>query len=181
MPGRRVGVVLAAYLSESRWLSVAIRALTRTATQNFCGQYLVRFSRPRETSCIAASVDGCSINTVCCPCSMQNRFVAGSVGQHVRERSGGLQSNSKATNRGVGELDAIVRGQENRSPPPQTLGLAGWPCAAAAITRVAWRRQITLPCCCWRFTHGNPPRWSYRHCCRVSRQKKSARYRRRCA
>ena len=31
---------------------------------------------------------------------------------------------------------AIVRGQENRSPPPQTLGLAGWPCAAAAITKL---------------------------------------------
>ena len=67
---------------------------------------------------------------------MQLGRFAGSVGQHVRERSGGLQSNSKAAKTGVGELDAIVRGQENRSPPPQTLGLAGWPCAAAAIRKL---------------------------------------------
>ena len=161
MLGRRVGVVLAAYLSESTWLSVAIRALTRTATQNFCGQYLVRFSRPRETSCIAASVDGCSTNTACraacktCKTGLLPRVLASTF----RERSGGLQSNSKATNRGVGELDAIVRGQENRSPPPQTLELAGKPSAVASITTLGvWRRQITVTCCCWRLTHGKPAR-----------------------
>ena len=124
MPGRLVGVVLAAYLSESRWLSVAVRALTRAATENFCGHYLVRFLRPRETSCIAASVDGCSTNTACLQHMQLGRF-AGSVGQHVRERSGGLQSNSKAAKTGVSEFDPIVRGQENRSPPPSDFR-AGW-------------------------------------------------------
>ena len=97
-------------------------SLTRRATQNFCGQYLVRFSRPRETSCIAASVDGCSTNTACLQHMQLGRF-AGSVGQHVRERSGGLQSNSKAAKTGVGELHAIVRGQENRSPPRPSIKL----------------------------------------------------------
>ena len=40
---------------------------------------------------------------------MQLGRFAGSVGQHVRERSGGLQNSSKAAKTGVGELDAIVR------------------------------------------------------------------------
>ena len=129
------------------------QALKRRCHAEFCGQYLVRFSRPRETICIAASVTRCSTNTAC-PCSMQLGRFAGSVGQHVRERSGGLQSNSKATNRGVGELDAIVRGQENRSPPPSDFR-AGWlaVCGRSDHEGWAWRRQITVSCCCWRFTH----------------------------
>ena len=134
---------------------VAIRALTRAATQNFCGQYLVRFSRPRETSCIAASVDGCSTKHSLPIQHAQNRFAgAGSVGQDVRERSRGSQSNSKAAKTGVVELDAIVRGQENRSPPPSDFR-AGWlaVCGRSDHEGWAWRRQITVSCCCWRFTH----------------------------
>ena len=164
--GTSRGVVLAAYLSESRWLSAAVRALTRAATQNFCGQYLVRFSRPRETSCIAASVDGCSTNTACLQHMQLGRF-ARSVGQHVRERSGGLQSNYKAAKTGVSALELSCGIRKTGPLPGPQLNCPHGLCSAAAITRSwFWTEPsilLQLPCV---FIHLKPARsrTKFEHC-----------------
>ena len=152
MPGRLVGVVLAAYLSESRWLSVAVRALTRDATQDFCGQYLVRFSRPRERA-VLQRASTCVALTQPAHAACSKTGLPGVLARTFESGPVALKATPRRQKQGWGAL-CYRAGSGKQVPSSSDLGLAGWPCAAAAITK-AGRGDARLLCLegARRFTH----------------------------